>query len=217
MLIYIILLLVLLIIAIYARAAYLSASTKGNKITNYKHSQSALLVIDMQNDTLLSKQYQGKTEIMRNINTAVNYAQTNGMHVIYIRQEFKRNPIDAILSGGRYKAGKHGSELSSQLRHPAEHVFTKFRTDTFSVKEFESYLIENQIDTLYLVGADASACVYKTALGGVSRGYHVHILKDSVFNVSKRIFVQLLREYETKGIHVCDLNALKSKEPFTEK
>lgn len=57
------------------------------------------------------------------------------------------------------------------------------------------------------MGADASACVYKTALGGLNRNYQVIILEDCIFSISDKFFLnEAIKKYENKGIQVSDLN-----------
>lgn len=68
-----------------------------------------------------------------------------------------------------YKKNTKGASLSSQLLIKSGNIFSKLRADAFSQKAFEQYLMDKQINTLYIVGADATACVYKTSLGGVNK------------------------------------------------
>ena len=44
--------------------------------------------------------------------------------------------------------------------------------------EFKKYLIENNIDEIYLCGFDTDACVSKTALDLFKNNYNVYVLKD---------------------------------------
>jgi nicotinamidase-related amidase len=103
-----------------------------------------------------------------------------------------------------YKANSEGAELSSQLLIKSDNIFSKLRSDSFSESNFEQYLIDNQIDTLYIVGADASTCIYKTSLGGVKRGYHVVVLKDGLFSLDENILNKMLNQYEKYGIKIED-------------
>lgn len=190
------------------RVSYLMAATKGEQITEYENPKSTLLVVDVQNDTLENFKYSHTDTIMKNINDAITYAYENDIAVIYIKQEYSKNPLDSILSLGTYHANSEGSQLSSLLESKPEMIFSKHRSDAFSVIEFEEYLLEQQIDTLYLVGADASTCVYKTASGGVNRGYGVHILKDGVFAGSDDIMTAMTKKYSEDGIGVNTVESL---------
>ncbi|MCX8132123.1 MAG: cysteine hydrolase [Clostridia bacterium] len=190
------------ILAVIAgRILFLSSATTGKTIADYRNGKAALLVIDIQEDTLNVPQYSNSKELIQNINTSIEYAAENGMDIIYIKQEYS-NIFDSLLTGGMYKANSKGSALSSQMIIKSDNIFSKLRSDSFSENNFEKYLIDNQIDTLYIVGADASACVYKTSLGGVNRGYHVVVLKDCLFSVNKNILNKMLERYIKDGIKV---------------
>jgi len=66
-------------------------------------------------------------------------------------------------------------------------------------------LISKNIDTLYIIGADAAGCIYSTARGGLNRNYTVNIVKDSIITRSEDIMDQMLNQYNKDGIAVIDL------------
>lgn len=149
--------------------------------------------------------YSNTNKLMENINSSIKYADDNGIEIIYVKQEYS-NILDLIISGGRYKTNTQGLKLSDQLLIKSDNKFSKLRADAFSQKSFEHYLSENNINTLYIVGADASACVFKTSLGGVNRDYHVVILKDCIFSANDKLLNKMLQQYEKVGITVEELN-----------
>jgi nicotinamidase-related amidase len=197
--------LVLCIGIIALRLVYLSSATKGDSIAKYDSTKSALLVLDIQNDTLGISEYGNTEPLMANINTAIEYANDVNMEIIYTKQEFTGNPLDSLISGGMYQADSDGADLYNELSIQSDNIFSKLRTDAFSVNHFENYLIKNKINTLYIVGADASACVYKTAFGGINRGYRVIILEDSIFSVKREMLNTMLEKYQTKGIEITNI------------
>ncbi|ETT80720.1 isochorismatase family cysteine hydrolase [Viridibacillus sp. FSL R5-0477] len=197
--------LVLCIGIIALRFVYLSSATKGDSIAKYDSPKSALLVTDIQNDTLGISEYGNTEPLMANINTAIKYANDSEMEIIYVKQEFMKNSLDLLLSGGMYEADSDGADLYNELSVQSDNVFSKLRSDAFSSDHFENYLIENEIDTLYIVGADASGCVYKTALGGINRGYRVIVLDDSLFSVKENALNKMLVKYQTNGIEITNI------------
>ena len=200
-----------LIVVIFAsiiggRLYYLSKETFGEEVSGENGNKSALLVLDVQNDTLSMKEYTQKDVLVKNINKAIEFAKENEIEIIYTKQVFTK-PIDKFLSGGLYAENTEGSELSPEIEVISSHVYEKERTDAFSNTELEKYLLDQKITTVYIVGADASACVYKTALGGLNRNYQVIILEDCIFSISDKFFLnEAIKKYENKGIQVSDLN-----------
>lgn len=55
------------------------------------------------------------------------------------------------------------------------------------------------IKTVYLCGADVTACVKSTAYNMAKSGYTVHVLSDCVTNYDKTKINEMLRYYESKG------------------
>lgn len=200
----ILLLIILLVTVIGGRILYLSNVTTGESVLPNKPTKSALLVLDVQNDTLGVKEYTNTEMLINNINAAISYADSNGIDILYTKQVFS-NPLDLLLTGSLYKKDSNGAELSQQLIVASSHVFEKERTDAFTNAELESYLYENQT-TLYIVGADASACVYKTALAGKNRNYEVVILEDCIFSINDKFLEKALADYNKNGIEIKTLS-----------
>lgn len=201
---WIVLMVVALALIIGGRLYYLSKVTSGETVSSKSDPKSALLVLDVQNDTLAVKEYTKKDVLVERINTAIGFAKENEMEIIYTKQVFS-NPLDKLLSGGLYVENREGSELSQEIELLSPHVYTKERTDAFSNKAFEKYLLEQKITTIYIIGADASACVYKTALGGINRNYDIIIIEDCIFSISDKLYNKAIKDYESNGIQVSNL------------
>lgn len=198
---------IMIVITLYViRVLSLSTPTKGTVIREYNDPKAALIVIDMQNDTTKnSSLYGDTTSFIDKVNKSIDIAEKKDMEIVYIKQECKSNPLDMLISLGKYRAGTEGLELDSRLKIVNDKVFTKNKSDAFSLKNFENYLASKQINTIYLVGADATACVYKTALGGINRKYKVIIVEDSIITVNYEIQKKMLKQYSSDGIIVTTL------------
>ena len=191
---------------------YVNNPTKGVAIGQYDNPKSALLVIDVQNDiTSNTGRYGDTTEFVSKVNQAIAFAEESGMEILYIKNVYGNNPVISLLSGGKFKESTEGVELDGDLLVVNDNIFSKSIGDSFSSKELENYLISNSVDTLYLVGADASACVYSTARGGLNRSYSVNIIEDAVITINENVLNQMLMLYEKGAIGVIDL--AKFEEP----
>jgi nicotinamidase-related amidase len=198
---------ILIVIAIFSiRVLSLTTPTNGDPISEYSSPKSALLVIDMQNDTTGNNSFYGDTtDFIAKVNQSIDIAKKNSMEIVYIKQEYKNNPLDLLISSGKYRAGTEGVQLDSRLQVASENIFTKVKSDAFSSKNLENYLVSKQIDTIYIVGADATACVYKTALGGINRKYKVFVVEDSIISLNSEIIKKMLNKYTSDGIGVISL------------
>ena len=148
----------------------------------------ALVVIDIQND--ITKNYK---EIINNINKAIEWANAEDMHIVYI----KHNNLSA---GTRtFKPDTHGAELVSDMKIVSKNIFTKTKANALTSEDFSAFISENNIGEFYVSGADAIACVKSTCYNMAKSGYTVHVLSDCITSYDKKKIDEMLKYYESKG------------------
>ena len=194
---------IVLVAAVLLTVQHANTPTKGAPIARYANPQSALLVIDVQND--IADIYGDTAGLVESVNQAVAYAEESGMEILYVKNIVGKNPIAQLFYMGKFRDGTKGAELDSRLSVANGNVFKKYIGDSFSSKEFENYLISKQVDTLYIVGADAAGCVYRTAQGGLNRKYNVSVITDAIITSSDKTMKQMLEKYAAEGIKTIDL------------
>ena len=151
----------------------------------------ALVIIDIQND--ITKHYH---DIVDNINAAIDWAQSEGMHVVYI----KHNNITAATR--TFKPGTRGEELAPELKVVSENIFVKTKSNALTSEAFCSFIAENGITEFYIAGADATACVKSTCFNMRKAGYTVHVLSDCVTSYDLKKLPEMLAYYAKQG---CEL------------
>ncbi|WP_169717692.1 hypothetical protein SPSIL_044250 [Sporomusa silvacetica DSM 10669] len=170
--------------------------------------RKALLVIDIQEDytgtTAKSPfPYNDSGRLIETVNKVINEAAKENLLIVYIRQEFDGflgKMISKIFGHGTAIKGNPGTEFDKRVRIVSDHCFTKPMPDAFSNPSFESFIKENQIKELYLVGLDAEGCVYFTAKGALKRGYKVSIIQDGIVLLAEKNWDSLLKKYKKNGI-----------------
>ena len=163
--------------------------------------KKALVIIDIQND--ITKNYK---DIIDNINKLIGWANSNDIHVVYIRHE-------NLSSGTRtFKPNTRGSEFVPDLTIASTNIFTKFKGNALTSKEFADFIDRNEISEFYLTGADAVACVKSTCYNLCKANYKVTVLSDCVTSYDKRKIDEMLQYYESKGSTVITLNSLLDSE-----
>ena len=155
----------------------------------------ALVVIDIQND--ITKHYR---DIVSNINAAINWAVSEGMHVVYI----KHNNITA--STRTFKPGTRGEELVPELKVVSDHIFVKTKSNALTSEAFTAFIAENGIKEFYIAGADATACVKSTCFNMRKAGYTVHVLSDCITSYDLKKLPEMLAYYAKQG---CELINIK--------
>ncbi|MCL2035570.1 MAG: cysteine hydrolase [Oscillospiraceae bacterium] len=159
--------------------------------------KKALVVIDIQND--ITKNYK---DIIDNINTAIDWAVDNDIHVVYIRHE-------NLSAGTRtFKPNTRGCALAPDMKIASKNVFTKYKGNALSSEEFADFINKNEICDFYITGADAVACVKSTCYNLCKANYEVSVLSDCITSYDKRKIDEMLRYYESKGCKIISLNEM---------
>jgi len=158
-------------------------------------SNKALVVIDIQND--ITKHYR---DIVSNINAAIDWAVSEGMHVVYI----KHNNITA--STRTFKPGTRGEELVPELTVVSDNIFVKTKSNALTSEAFTAFIAENGIKEFYIAGADATACVKSTCFNMRKAGYAVHVLSDCITSYDLKKLPEMFAYYAKQG---CELINIK--------
>jgi len=205
----------LILIILVFRIGLFIIPTKGQKIINYKNPNSALLVIDIQEDLTGIKAkspypYKNSKSFIDNVNNLIDIATNEKYKVIYIRQEYKNNLIDMPLSRGMLIKGHSGTQLDTRLKIVNDNIFVKNQSDSFSNKELETYLISNEINHLYVIGLDAKDCVYRTAKGGINRNYKVTAIQNGMMAIDMDKIANVLEKYKKNNIPIISSSNFKN-------
>ena len=154
----------------------------------------ALVVIDLQND--ITKNYK---EIIECVNQAVDWADQNGLYVVYIQHN---NLSDGTRT---FKPGTRGAELVPELKIVSDFIFTKTKSNALTNEDFADLIHEHGITEFFVAGADATACIKSTCYNMTKNGYIVHILSDCITSYDKKKLPEMLAYYESKGCTVENL------------
>lgn len=166
--------------------------TRGKRIGAYHNPKKALLVMDIQESGSSRHSppipFPSNTpfgQMLVKVNSLIECFEHTDQEVAYVRQVFS-NSIITRLHGGRILPGMLEPRICRWVNIINKNDFAKNRTDAFSNRKLEQFLIDQQVDEIYLVGLDAAFCVYYTALGALNRGYKVSVVADGVMTGRNR-------------------------------
>lgn len=210
-------LIIAFILALFLFINHISTPSKGEPIKKYDHPKKALLVIDTQEDYLgehakMKANYQDIDLFFQRINAIQYSANLRGMKIIYIRQEFDGvfgKMMSKVFMKGTTIIGTDGAKMDKRLHFFSNIEFTKDRGDAFTNPKLDEYLIENQIDELYLCGIDGEYCVFTTAKGALNRKYKVNIFVDGILLGNPENYNDLIQKYDQAGISLINGNYMK--------
>lgn len=155
----------------------------------------ALVVIDLQND--ITKNYK---DIIANVNKAAEWAQKNGMFIVYIKHN---NLTDGTRT---FKPNTKGEAFVPELKVVTDNVFVKSKPNALTSEDFVRFINDNGITEFYVAGADATACVKSTCFNMTKRGYTVHVFSDCVTSYDKTKISEMLAYYQSKGCVIEKIN-----------
>lgn len=156
--------------------------------------RKALVVIDLQND--ITKNYKG---IIDNVNRSIDWAVNNGVAIVYVRHE---NQSDGTRT---FKHNTRGAEFVPEMKIVTANVFTKYKSNALTSEAFAAYLTSNEIDELYIAGADATACVKATVYNLTKANYKVNVLADCITSYDLKKIDEMLRYYADKSANILRL------------
>ena len=129
--------------------------------------QTALLVIDVQNDVVAGAH--DRDRVIANIDTLVRRARTEGTPVVWVQHADEGLP-----------QGTPGWEYVPELtRAPDEPLVHKSYGDSFEETDLEQVLAERAVGRLVVTGAQTDACIRSTLHGALVRGYDATLVGDA--------------------------------------
>jgi nicotinamidase-related amidase len=136
----------------------------------------ALIVIDVQNEYVTGKfriEYPPVELSLPNIERAIDAAVKNHIPVVTVQHVL---PSDAPI----FADGSDGAKLHPVVaQRPHDYLVTKTLPSVFSTAGFDTWLKDNDIDTLTVIGYMTHNCNDATIREAMHRGYHVETLNDA--------------------------------------
>lgn len=151
-----------------------------------KNDHTAVLVIDMQNDSVRpdgALPAEGALDIIANINILLNRARENNLPIIYVthihRKDLSDFGIAHYFEPPSVIEGTPGADIIHELR-PKENdiVIKKTRYDAFFKTELDLILRQMKVINLIVCGVLTDGCVLGTVQHARSLDYKVCLLAD---------------------------------------
>ncbi|MGA3052006.1 MAG: isochorismatase family protein [Chitinispirillaceae bacterium] len=167
-------------------------------------SKQILLVIDMQTNLLmpgkggLHVDSQQTASLIMNVNRAIQTAESRGIPVCYVRNEWT-NPIMNFFTNNVCKKGARGTELDGRIERVDSLYFIKSEPSSFSNARLSEYVERNSIKTVYIAGIMAEACVAATAAAGLNKKLEVRLIVPAIGSSSRSKLDRALEKLKRKG------------------
>lgn len=194
---------------------YILAPSEGPKIDRDKNPGSAILVIDVQNKLTMTDNpvKAGEYKVgpfLDNLNLVL--AKLSGTEAVYIRQEFAKNSILSFILPTFPEEGESGTDINRIIYRENSLIFPKSQADAFTNPALQQYLESKKTGILYITGLAAEACVERTVLGALKKGYRVIVIRDAVLSMyGGKPGGEQLDKYRSYGAEIISVKDLKQE------
>ncbi|HZH58216.1 MAG TPA: isochorismatase family cysteine hydrolase [Metabacillus sp.] len=146
----------------------------------------ALLVLDIQNDFISNEARMPVAKhqvepMLSSINSVIKKADHLDIPVIYIGNEFEpEQVISNWLRRNSAIKGSEGAKLDKRLTIVNNLYYSKNTANALSNLELVSYLHENDLEHLIIVGVFTEGCVSATTNSAIRENFSVTVVEDAV-------------------------------------
>ena len=171
--------------------------------------QTALLVIDMQNDychpdgvfARAGLRVTGLDDLVGHVNTLTAAARSADRPVIWVRMEWAQDAEVGLLAerspflrASGLRRGTWGGELLAGLdRAPGDHEITKPRFDAFHRTELDGLVRDLDVGTLVVAGVRTDFCVESTVRAAFFRDLRAIVAREAVAGYIEDLHLGSLR------------------------
>jgi ureidoacrylate peracid hydrolase len=170
--------------------------------TNTPASHTAVIVIDMQNDTVHADgayasfgaaEHAAAQNVIANVGTLLQAARASSTPVFYSQMVVypqpgvsgDNAPIFRMLAPDTFKIGSWGAQIVDELTpQPADFVLDRTRMSVFNGTGIDSMLRNLGVRNLLVVGAWTNMAVEHTIRDAADYGYNVSIVEDATSSLS---------------------------------
>ncbi|CAN8259145.1 unnamed protein product [Cochlearia groenlandica] len=186
-----------------------------------RRTDTALLVIDMQNDFIEEgsvMQVKGGKSIVPNVIRVVELARKRGILVIWVVREhdprgrdveiFRRHLYDSEKTGPTVK-GDVGAELVDGLiiREEEDYKIVKTRFSAFFGTNLHSFLQTSEITKLVIAGVQTPNCIRQTVFDAVELDYpYVTVITDATAAATPEIHTANILDMKNIGVKTLTLH-----------
>jgi len=155
------------------------AMTGATATSSLSASQTALIVVDIQNEYYAGKNFRGQMvipdgdKVLKNSQKLVSYAHQKGMQVYFVRHIAPKD--SPLFAEGSVYARFH-QDLQPSAR---DAIITKATPSSFVGTDLDAQLKKKGIKKVIVIGLMTHMCISSTARDAVPLGYNVIIPEDA--------------------------------------
>jgi len=165
-----------------------------------KASETAVIVVDMQNDFVDPKGalfVPKAKETIEPIKKLLDKAREKGIKIFYTQDWHEENDIEFDIWGKHAVAGTWGAEIIDELKpQKRDTLIKKLRYDAFFGTPLDHLLRIHGVKNVIIVGTVANICVLHTASSAALHGYKVIVPIDGISALNDFDYHAALRQID---------------------
>lgn len=179
------------------------------------NNNSALIVIDMQNDGLIHKKAANggnNADLIERVHGCIVSAKEAGIPIVNVLHTWKNTLFERLTKGNVFIEDTEGAKLHPDVFKDIawDIEIGKSVGDAFSNAQLLPFLQSHGITELYIVGLDARFCVDATAQGAVNHGFKTTVFTDLVLTRDQaNVMPKLIETYHQKGIETASFGEIE--------
>lgn len=151
---------------------------------------SCLLLIDLQED--YNELY---NDLSKSVTKLLKKARKENVLICFVfKKDLYVKPFLKELRGNKPLDEGNPFDFATPLKN--EKTIIKRYYDSFFETKLNSFLTQNNIETLYISGCLTGVCVLNTMFGAFNRDYRIHLIENACSDHNKKRHHQVIEQYK---------------------
>ena len=185
-----------------------------------KAKDTALLIIDMQNDFVLEQAplwVKGALAVVDNIKTVLENFRSNNLPIFHVVRVHRKDGCDVEITRRNVFTqkpfaveGTKGAEIIEELKPKEnEYIIKKIRMSAFFNTDLDSILRSLGIKNVVVAGIQTPNCIRATAFDAIAYNYNTFLVEDAVGAQSKQVHEANVLDMKNIGIKIVKTGQVK--------
>lgn len=173
------------------------------------YNQTALIIIDMQND-VMKKLVTTGTTVISSIQTVLETFRKKNAPIVFLNRVHRKSGVDVELFRAQIfeqkpflVQGTEGAEVVPELKPlPSEVTVDKHRFSGFFQTDLLMILRRLEIKNLIVCGVQTPNCIRATVVDALSYDYNVTLLRDATAAQTQEVHEANLFDMKKMGVEI---------------
>ena len=145
-------------------------------------------------------------KVINSINYIISKSDSN--NVIYIKRIHKLLNVSLSFPFIYVSHDTSAMRLDKRLNLVNENVFTREKSNAFTLEELNDFLEQNNVKEIIMIGFLAEDFLYESVISGKELGYDMYVISGAIIGKSQRSKDKVVKNLAKEGIKMLDINKM---------